>query len=255
MRKKFYFSWNVFLIIALTVALSSVVVSCGKDEPDKPDVPPETETPVPDEPSQPDEPSDPGEPEEPDNPSNQEPPEGDSSNYFTPTATDFLGAWRAYWVKKETYKCKNGKWSLSETEIYSDNIGTLQNWAKIIAFIDDDLNGKKLIWDYTASHYSTIIEAINNRDSWIMNYDIALENGVITGGNYYNWTWYPNVNEGVSMIVLNSGKTVQHRWKISQFDGDSFTSSPPFYDDFPSNKEGDLKNFYTYKYRRFTTTQ
>lgn len=255
MRKRLNLFWNAFLILSMILSFSCITVSCGNDEPDEAE-PPYQETPKPEEPDQPNEPDEPEEPENPETPDDKDPPEGDTSKYFTPTEKDFLGAWKAYWAKRETYKCSAGKWKLSETEVFtSDNIGYFSNWAKTIAFLDDNLNRQKLLWDDAASHLTTILSAIENRESWIMWYNIQLENGVIKGGNVYDWTWYPKANTDVSMIVLSGGKNVQHRWKITQFDGESFTSSPPFYDDFPSYKDGDMKTFYTFKYRRFTNTQ
>lgn len=243
---------NICIMASLLVFLT-MTTSCGNDDPDAPDQ--EEQVPsTPQQPDTPDKPDNPDNPDTPDDPSQNDPNEDDNSKYFTPTEKDFLGAWRAYWVKMETYKCHDNKWSLSETEILDENTAGASDfwgWARYIGFINDDLNPNKLLWEYGAAYLDVINQAIANKESWSMEYGIVLDKGKITGGNYYNWIWYPDANTNVSMLVLKDSKDVQYRWKITQFDGESFTSSPAFYDDFPSNKEGDQKTFYTYKYRRY----
>lgn len=229
-----------------------LLVSCGSDEPKSSSEDNEIENVTPDN----DVPSGPqvdneGEEEKPDDNNideDPEPPAGNESKYFIPSEEDFMGRWQAYWQKKEIYWAKGGKWEKTDTEILEGNANSSWGWAYKIAFLNDKYGQFRLIWGDAVSRLEDIVLALQNGE------ETTIANVVLDGGlfmaNYYKCEWYENAGNDVSMIVLKDHKnTVQYRWKVSQFDGDTFTVTPAHYD-FPSYKEGTMTIFNSYKFKK-----
>lgn len=233
----------------LATALILLATGCGGDEPEPaPETPPETEQPGPETPENPDTPDEPEKPAEPDQPAT---PDGDKTKYHVPEENEFLGPWRVYWQKCETWRYFYGKWTKTEEEIEDEAyIQKQSGFPYFIAFVRDAWDQNRIIWGSgpAAIYYNDVLKLVAEKGSGHFE-GLYVEDGLFSG-DAMQWIWYPEANTDVSMIVLKSGKNVSYRWKITQFDGDSFTVSPAFYD-FPKGEDGDIHFFYTRKYRRF----
>lgn len=231
----------------LATALILLATGCGGDEPEPaPETPPETEQPGPETPENPDTPDEPEKPEEPDQPDT---PDGDKTKYHVPEENEFLGQWVVYWQKCENWQCFYGKW-VKRGDEFTNEADIRSGFPYQIAFLHDAQGHNRMIWGswVAIAHYEDILKLVAEKGSG--HFDGLYVNDGQFSGDAMQWTWYPEANTDVGMIVVSSGKTNMHRWKITQFDGDSFTASPAHYD-FPKAEEGNTASFYTRKYKRY----
>lgn len=239
----FYNHTKNYLRGSLTGLLSLLLVglmlsSCGDDEPKTIDNPPAEEEPV-----------FPSDSEEDDNNAEEEqtPDETEEPNYYIPESSEFYGVWECYWKKRETYSYLNGRWVKTNTLIYDESYlnGELWRWPNQIAFFQDAYESNTMTWGSPAAKLDEITEAIANKGNW--SYDgLHINNGFIISGDKFRWVWY---EQKEMMVLLNGKNEVCHRWKISKFDGNNFTISPPF-NDFPNPAECSMFFRDTLIYRR-----
>ncbi len=222
--------------------------ACGKDEPEGPQDPPNQEQQEPNEPEQPDEPKQPDEPATPNEPTV---PEGDTSKYHIPEEDEFLGTWMVYWEKCEEWRCFYGKWTYMKTEITEESELNEDGWPYFLGFLHDAWDQNRMIWgSWPVRHYNEILDIIANEGDKTYG-SLIIERGLLAG-DAYRWIWEPNAGNNHHMMILKNGNNVAHRWEISQFDGESFTVSPPFNDDFPRPEEGATTYRWTRKYKKYT---
>lgn len=228
------------------VAALFAVTACSEPEV-SPELPNEEQN-EPNEPEQPEEPVTPDEPTEPE-------PEEDVSKYYVPEESEFLGTWAVYWEKRETWEYSNDKWNLRKTEIREEaDLNTYSaQFPYYLGFLHDARDQKRMIWGgwNVVQHFNDILAIIANKGDGNFN-NLYIEKGLLSGDTY-QWKWYPDVGNVHHMMVLLGwyDNKVAHRWEISQFDGESFTVSPPFNEDFP--KPDGLPEFrYTRKYKKIS---
>ncbi len=217
--------------------------ACGNDEPEAPQDLPNEEQPGQNEPEE--QPEDPVTP--PDEPTE---PEGDASKYHIPEEAEFLGTWMVYWEKCETWTCMGGEWKLRETEITEEADLNEDGWPYFIGFLHDAWEQNRMIWgSWPVGDFNEILDIIANKgDKKIGN--LIIERGLLAGDTY-RWIWEPDASNDHHMMILKNGNDVAHRWEISQFDGESFTVSPPF-NDLPRPQEGLTTYSWTRKYKKYT---
>lgn len=228
----------------LAVSLALLTAGCGGDD-SEPELPEPIETPTPDNPDQPT----PDEPK-PDEPTPDKPEE---PKYHTPEECEFLCSWKVCWEKIDWYRCMNGKWSYYESDIYDApaSYHKWYGWPYHLAFLKDAYGYLCAIWNTSAVvDLDNLVKLVEEKGSINYNDEVILTDGVLRGSHMFHTKWYPEANKDVDMLVFMSGKTVMWRWKITQFDGESFTASPAHYD-FPKAEDGSIHCFTTYKFKRF----
>lgn len=237
MRKFLFLKWG---LLPLTLSLALLTTGCGGDD-SEPEPPEPIEKPTPEEPT-PEEPT-------PDEPTPDEP-----SNYYTPEESEFYGTWRVCWEKVERYRCFNGKWSLYQTDIYEapDEFHKWYGWPYYLGFLKDAGGYLCAIWDLSAiNDFDNLVSLVEQKGSTKYSYEVVLADGSLSGNSMFRVNWYPEANAGVGMLVFKSGKTVMWRWKITQFDGESFMVSPAHYD-FDKPEDGAIDFFWSYRFVRYT---
>lgn len=240
MRKFLFLRW-VLLPMALSMAL--LTTACGGDEPEPPEP---IETPTPDEPT-PDEPT-------PDEPTPDEP-TPDVSKYYTPEESEFYGMWRVCWEKIDWYRCFNNKWSYTESDIYDGPTSwhSWYGWPYYLGILKDTRGYLYSIWESLAiGDFDNLVSLVEQKGSIkYSDFEVILTDGVLSGNSASYIEWHPNVKNDVDMLLFFSASgNVWERWKITQFDGESFTASPAHYD-FPKREDGSNYCFTTYKFVRY----
>lgn len=228
-------------LLPVFIVMAMLTTGCGDDEP-------ETEPSQPIENLNPDDSTtDEPKPDEP----NPDEPEPEPSNYYTPEQSEFYGLWRVYWEKVEWFRCFNGKWSPYKTEI-TDNQEELNKeygWPYNIGFLQDSFGYFCVTWDWKAiADFDNLVNLVEQKGSAKYEY-MTLTDGSLSGGDMFRVKWYPEANTDVDMLVFMSGKSVMWRWKITQFDGESFMATPAHYD-FDKPEDGAIDIFKSYKFER-----
>lgn len=239
--------WNkkgveLFTVIFFLFAIAA----CGKEDIE---AEPDTNIPQPENPLSPDNTEETDESENVENGGEADDTEDESSQYYLPEDSDFMASWQVYWEESEYWNYTNGTWKKVSTRITDENTldRSWDGWPYYITFLQESNGNHRLIWGYSAAigKLSQILDAIENKGDIKVD-NLYIDNGVLSG-DVYHWIWYSHSE----MIVLKnvSSGTIAHQWKISHFDGESFTVSPVY--DFPNPNQMSTKYFYTRKYRKY----